>query len=652
MEKKVILKSIELAHFRGQNRRVDFNDDVTTISGQNGCGKSTILSAWLWLMTSYTSASNVKNFNLFDNREEISPDTPKASVKATLEIDGLTYTIEKTAEAKFTRKRGSDTYEKASSDVYTIKLDNIETTATAFNAWVENNICPLDLLPFCLDGHFFTEIIEDKPRARKVLEAIVGEVKREDMKGDYSAIDADMLRYSVEQIEERTKNELRPLKARLVELPAIIDSKLAMFAEYSKIDFDQILADIEKKKGEIEDIDDKILGEGKAIEPILGRRDDILEIINLRTLELNDRKAIYNSNERASINELKAKIDETKKMNSVVESTNLANHRRKANLLMAIERYEGEIERLTAKREALLADRDAVKARVFTSQCCSYCGQELPEDMMERARERFNETKAKDLEDIVLRGKNNNYEMDGLRQAIANAKAEVDAIPTPLVVVDVTGLENQLLKLQADFVPFENTAEYASLVKVIEELKASMPEIPSSNNAALTSAKKVLMNELDELNRRYGLKYKADEIKLEVEMLRNELRTVGAEIARLEGKIDKCKEFNQEKADIVSFRVNGKLVGCSIDMWSMQKDGTLIPDVVLRGKDGVKFGSLNFSDQIKVRIEMQKLFMTSLGLNLATFIDEYSVFSENNRPEIAGQSICLYATNTPYLVVE
>jgi flagellar biosynthesis/type III secretory pathway chaperone len=209
-----------------------------------------------------------------------------------------------------------------------------------------------------------------------------------------------------------------------------------------------------------------------------------------------------------------------------------------------------------------------------------------------------------------------------------------------------------LLKLQADFVPFENTAEYASLVKVIEDLKASMPEIPSSNNAALTSAKKVLMNELDELNRRYGLKYKSDEIKLEVEMLRNELRTVGAEIARLEGKIDKCKEFNQEKADIVSFRVNGKLVGCSIDMWSMQKDGTLIPDVVLRGKDGVKFGSLNFSDQIKVRIEMQKLFMTSLGLNLATFIDEYSVFSENNRPEIAGQSICLYATNTPYLVVE
>lgn len=652
MEKKVILRSIELSHFRGQNRKVDFNDDLTTISGQNGCGKSTILSAWLWLMTSYTSASNVKNFNLFDNREEISPDTPKASVKATIEIDGLTYTIEKTAEAKFTRKRGSDIYEKASSDVYTIKLDNIETTATAFNSWVENNICSLDLLPFCLDGHFFTELVDDKPRARRILEAIVGEVKREDMKGDYSVIDEDMKRYSVENIEERTKNELKPLKARLVEVPAIIDSKLTTLAEYSTIDYDALLKDIEAKKVEIEIIDSRILGEGKAIEPILGRRDDILELINLRTMQLNDRKAVYNSNERANINELKAKIDETKRMNAVVESTNLANHRRKDSLLVAIERYENEIERLLAKREALLADRDAVKSRVFKVEACSYCGQELPYEMQATAMEKFNARKANDLEDIVIRGKNNNCEIDRLRQSIANAKAEIETIPTPAVVVDVTGLEKQLAAMQEAFVPFENTAEYAELVKVIDDLKASMPEIPASNNAALTSAKRVLMTELDTLNRRYGLKAKADEIKLEIDFLRNELKTLGADIARLEGKIDKCKEFSQEKADIVSFRVNDKLVGCSIDMWSMQKDGTLVPDVVLRGKDGVKFGSLNFSDQIKVRIEMQKLFMTSVGLSLATFIDEYSVFSENNRPEIDGQSICLYATNTPYLVVE
>lgn len=116
MGKKIILRSIELSNWRGQTRKVDFNDGVTTISGVNGSGKSSIFHAWLWLMTSWTSAHDVKNFNLFDNRYEISPETPKASVKAIVSIDGYDYTIEKTAEAKFVRKRGSDIYEKASSD--------------------------------------------------------------------------------------------------------------------------------------------------------------------------------------------------------------------------------------------------------------------------------------------------------------------------------------------------------------------------------------------------------------------------------------------------------------------------------------------------------------------------------------------------------
>lgn len=652
MEKKVILKSIELSNWRGQSRKVDFNDGVTMISGMNSCGKSSIFHAWLWLMTSWTSAHDVKNFNLFDNRYEISPETPKASVKAIVNIDGYDYAIEKTAEAKFVRKRGSDIYEKASSDTYTIKLDEIETSATAFNEWVTTNIGSIDLLPFCLDGHFFTELIEDKNKARKVLEDVVGEVKREDMKGDYSIIDEDMKRYSVEQIEERTKNELRPLKARMLEIPAIIDSKNATLAEYRRVDYDAIMREIEAKKAEIEDIDNRILGNGKAIEPILGRRDEILEIINFKTLSLNDSKVVYLAKESAEINALKVKIDEIKRINATVDATNLSFERRKADLTARIARYEAEIARLEARRKALINDRDKVKARVFVDETCAYCGQELPLDMQEKARAKFNESRARELEDIVTRGKNNNLEIERVKASIEDAKNELANIPMPSKKVDTTELEAELARLQSTFVPFENTDEYARLVKEIEDLKATMPEIPTNDNEALTSAKRVLMNGLDELNRRYGLKYKADEIWKEIELLKQELRSVGASIAMLEGKIDKCKEFRQEKADIVSFRVNDKLVGCSIDMWSTQKDGTLIPDVVLKGIDGVKFGSLNFSDQIKVRIEMQRLFMNSVGVELPIFIDEYSVFSDNNRPVIDGQSVCLYATNTPYLTVE
>ena len=206
------------------------------VSGINGSGKTTIHASWLWLLSGYTDAINIKNFNLFDCRHPLSQDTPAASVVAEVEIDGEKYLLERRAIAKFVRKRSTNDWEKAASDEYHTFIDSIEMSSSDFSRFIERNIGPIELLPYCLDGHFFTELVEDKNKARKVLEDVVGEVKREDMKGDYSIIDEDMKRYSVEHIEERTKVELRPLKARMLEIPAIIDSKNDTLAEYKRVD--------------------------------------------------------------------------------------------------------------------------------------------------------------------------------------------------------------------------------------------------------------------------------------------------------------------------------------------------------------------------------------------------------------------------------
>ena len=121
---------------------------------------------------------------------------------------------------------------------------------------------------------------------------------------------------------------------------------------------------------------------------------------------------------------------------------------------------------------------------------------------------------------------------------------------------------------------------------------------------------------------------------------------------RLEGKIDKCKEYIQEKADVISFRVNGRLNDCVIDMWSTQKDGTLVPDTVLRGKDGVKFGSLNFAQQIKSKIELQMLFLRHFGISLPLWVDEATVFDSSNKPSFDNQTIFLYASDSPFLTIK
>lgn len=650
--KTIYLKKLTLQNFRAQNHEVVFGE-TTTIKGRNGAGKSSLMHGFYWLMSSYTSANEVKNNNLFDNKVELTKDMPKASVEAILEIEGYDYSIKKIAEAKFVRKRGTDTYEKASSDTYTLFIDNIETSASDFNAWIERNICPPDMIQYLLDGSFFAYLIDDeKNKARKVLENIIGEVKREDMKGDYSCIEEDMKRFPIEAIEERTKNEIKPLKARINEIPAIIDSKQSTLAEYQQIDYASILEEIERKKADIEQIDASILGQGKAIEPIMGERNRIYDIINGKAMLLNEARVAHNARENAKIATVKAQLDEARRHNAGITR---ANEMDKANFDAAVRELESQKRTLNIfedVRNELLAQRDEIKARVFSGATCSYCGQDLPLDKQEELRAAFNDRKQKELELIVSKGKKNNESINSVKEAIASLEEVVAKGFIPEGVLDLSSLEEQYRVAQTSYIPFESTSEYEVLTKEISDLKSTLPEIPTNNNGSLTNAKRMLMGELDSLNRKYGLKAKVDEIRVDIIDLQAEMRRVGAEIARLEGKLDKCKEYTQEKADIISFRVNGKLNDCKIEMWSAQKDGTMIPDVVLKGKNGVKFSTLNFSDRIKTCVELQRLFMDKYEVCLPIWLDEAAVFSRENLPTIEGQSVLLYASEDMYLTVE
>ena len=651
--KTIYLKKLALSNFRGQNHEVEFGD-TTVIKGRNGCGKSTLMHGFYYLLSSYTSAQEVKNNNLFDNKIELTKDTPKAIVEAVVEIEGYEYSLKKVAEAKFVRKRGLDNvYEKASSDTYTLYIDNIETSVSDFNAWIERNICPVDMIPYLLDGSFFANLVEnDKSKSRKVLENIIGEVKEEDMKGDYSCIKEDLKRFTLEQLEERTKNEMKPLKARMAEIPAIIDSKQATLAEYEQIDYDSLLKEIESKKADIEQIDASILGQGKAIEPIMGERNRIYDLINDKSMMLYETKIAHNNRETAKISAVKAQLDEAKRKNASVAREN---EMAKANfdaICKEVESQKRNLKMFEDMRNELLEQRDEIKARVFSEATCSYCGQELPYDKQEEMRQAFNERKQKELELIVAKGRKNNESISVTKETIAKLEELIAKGYTTLEVQDLSALEEQYRVAQTAFVPFESTSEYMRLSKEIDDLKATLPEIPTNDNEALTNAKRMLIGELETLNRRYGLKAKADSIRLEIEMHRNEQRTIGSEIARLEGKIDKCKEYAQEKADIISYRVNGKMNNCKIEMWSAQKDGNLVPDVVIKGKNGVKYSTLNFSDRIKTCIELQRLFMEKYEVSLPVWIDEYSIFSLDNAPIIQGQSILLSASNDMYLTVE
>ena len=175
--KEFRLNRIEIRDFKAQNRAVDFFDK-TKITGRNASGKTTIVSAFSWLLTGLCDANTNKNADLFDNRFELTPETPKASVKAYISIDGETHTIERMAKAGFSKERGTDKPKKKQSDDYAFIIDDIEVQASRFNEWIESNIAPVDVLKYCVNGEFFSNLVEDDwQKARVLLLSLVGEIR-------------------------------------------------------------------------------------------------------------------------------------------------------------------------------------------------------------------------------------------------------------------------------------------------------------------------------------------------------------------------------------------------------------------------------------------------------------------------------------------
>ena len=651
--KEIKLQKIQLSNFKSLNIEVEFNDGATRISGKNGIGKTSIASAFYWLLSSYTSPYVPKNFALFDDRVELTHETPLAKVKAWLKVGEYDYTIEKTAEAKFTRSKGSSEWVKASSDNYTVYIDEIETSATHYNEWIEANICPVAMLPYLLNGEFFTALIDDnKNKAREILSSLVGEVKAEDFKGDYSSIKELMERYSASDIVEMSKKKKKPLEDRQNVIPLEIDRKEARLSELRAMDFTATENEIARVKAEIDAIDGLLLGNADVVKPILEHNREIENKVANKRLSLMNGRLTYKEGQNARTSEIKAKIAEIKRYNESMDRGN-------ATIIRDFEEKKENKEALSKQYETLKDYLDTlrnkkkeIKCRVFTEDHCPYCGAELDPMKLETKKIAFNEEKEIELKNIIDWGRARKEELDKLKDKISDLEKEIEKGYTLIEKKDLTPYEEALAKIEASFVPYEETDEFKRINAEIDALMSEIKEIPSNDNEALTSRKKALINELSELSKKLGLKDEIGKEEKDIEELREELRSVSNAIAELEKLIYTSKKWEDERNNIVSYRINHELEASKIEMFSTQKNGETVSDCVVLNKQGVRMSSTNFSDRILINIDMQMLFMKKMGVRLPIWVDESAVFSSSNLPHREGyQMIFMFPSDSPRLEI-
>lgn len=652
--KEIKLLNLTISNWRGQNHNIDFKD-TTSISAKNGAGKSTLLHAWLWVLTGYTEVGLPKNTNLFDNREVLSENTPWASVKIEIEVNGIKYEIQRRAKPKFVRSKGSMTYTKSPSDSYEYYVDSIEVGATGFNNFVEHTLgVSPNMINYCLSGEFFSSLIEsDKDASRRVLTELVGEVKNEDFKGDYSSIKELMERYSANEIVEMSKKKKKPLEDRQNVIPLEIDRKEARLSELRAMDFTTTENEIARVKAEIDAIDGLLLGNADAVKPILEHNREIENKVANKRLSLMNGRLAYKEEQNARTSEIKAKITEIKRYNESMDRGNYTIIRdfeeKKENKEALSKRYNA----LKDYLDTLRNKKNEIKCRVFTEDHCPYCGAELDPMELEAKKIAFNEAKERELKAIIEEGKSRKEELDKLKDKISDLEKEIEKGYTLIERKDLTPYEEALAKIEASFVPYEETDEFKRINAEIDALSKEMKEIPSNDNEALTSRKKALINELSELSKKLGLKDEIGKEEKDIEELREELRSVANAIAELEGQIFSAQAWLQERNEIVSFRINEKLEYSRIEMFSTQKNGEVVPDCRLLNKKGVSYGVTNNADKGAIDTDLQRLFMRHYSIALPIFVDEASIYDDEHLPKDEDyQMVYLFANNNPYLTIE
>jgi len=649
--KDIRIKSLTLQDWKGQNRHVEFGENENHISGYNKSGKTTLMKAWFWLLSSYSDAQTNPNSDLFDNKQEITPDTPVASVTAVISINGTEYKLQRSAEASFTRKRGTNEMIKSPSDSYTYSIDDIARTKTDWQAWLDENIVSEDMLRFVLDGSFFvSKIFDDKKAARAIIEKTVGTVTREEMQGDYSAIDELLQRYDLNEIDQRAANMAKAINDRLNEIPALIRNKEAEVSEIEQTDFVATDREISELEAERDRLDKQMTDLTERIKPQMEAKHEAERTYQMKKDVLEKAYEEWKKSFDARRQKLTDEIAAIRQQNVKSEKNRSDEEARRKMLSQDIERDKHSLELAKQKRERLLADRDKEKAVTMDENgtICPHCGAQLHGEKLQEVLDRFEKVKRERIEAIVNEGKRTAAEIEALEKRIADMQKQLDE-PLPQVITQPTEyLEKQVLEIintNTSKIQFLETEQGKALLDDIGSVV--IPEVKMPDTEDIEAAKRNVNDRLVPLYERRGLKNRLTTLRNALDELRIEQKEKGSELAEYERQRKAVKDFKQEQMEILSRKVNEGLKFSKLDVWSKQKDGTVVGDLVLKDANGVSFSTTNTASRIATTCDIQRFFCERLSVNMPMFIDEVSVMNQENIPHYDNvQTFLLFCSDT------
>ena len=420
MLKVVKLLKLYVENFRGIKNFVLTPDGRSaTVQGGNGTGKSTLMAAFLWLLTG-KDAQGRENYNVFPlgtDGNRLSGCSP--TVTATLSMpDGHTLILQRSICERWTKRRGSAETEY-NGDETRYFIDEVPVSAGEYSSAIFG-VFPEKLLPLLLNAVWFSEQTKDYKERRRLLLEQFGSLQPADVftaNPELSDLESMLGTHSVDEFSRICTERRKRYKDSLSALPARIDENRKQLHPVSdagavKNERSKLNVEIAKLQYEIEHTTADAVQRHNQQE--LEKVQQYLEMIP------NKRRVLEASGNAGWLEEHNRRVDDAT--------------REKQNAMCRVETLAAELRSLNRERDFLAAERDRLRVEWVEvngtvpdiAQTCPTCGQALPAELVQEAQENFNVSKSERLSDIAAKGAKAAQDVEKMEKKAARLREDLD----------------------------------------------------------------------------------------------------------------------------------------------------------------------------------------------------------------------------------
>lgn len=650
--RSIIIKEIHFVNFKGfRNITIEFNEDITTICGRNGSGKTSIFDGFTWLLFGKDSQDR-KAFNIktLDENGKAIPKLPH-EVSAIIVVDGETIELCRRFNEKWVKRRGQIEEEFTGHEEERL-YNNVPMSLKEWNEKI-SNICSEQVFKFITNPKYFVSQKPDVQRA--MLFRMAGELSDADIAAgndDFSALLASLTGKTMEEYKKEIQAKKRRIKAEIEAIPERIDERKRDISSLSEYDYPAIEASIKDKQDKVAKIEAEMLDLSKKNEAISQKRSEaIKELGQLKERKLRleyEIKEKVTADYRAAIskkNDIQSKISDLER-----NIQSLSNRR---------DGLKRTIEECTSYREKLIAEWKSINASAITFNendfVCPTCKRPLDIDDIEKKQqemtENFNLAKSSRLAENNRKGQENKKKMQEAEAAIISIDSEIKKASEEIEKLK-SAEEYAINLVEPNAYPvIEGNTEYKKLSEEISAKEKAL-EGSSTNNVDTSSQKQelsLLKSEIDSLKRTLANRETINRNTQRIGELEAQYKEGAQELADLERIEFTMAAFNKARIEAIDKRINGMFSLVKFKMYEQQINGGEI-ETCEAVVNGIPYSGQNNAMQINMGIDIINAICQYEGVTAPIFIDNAE--SVNKLLPTQSQMIRLVVTDDEELSIQ